>query len=189
MSELMLCDCRCGQAESCGQCYLADWVQDPHKLWQGLTPAQKSHTLNCLSMPLRNCCMQVGHVEDVVVDDGYRGQKMGQRFVPARLCDAWLLPIPRICTHQCLLYVQGDCCISCVCSKPRMLQSHSGLRRQQCAILWEVWFYKKGSPNGQLHTACCIVADCLPLTSIRATCLYSSLLNLQAMYMTPKEPT
>lgn len=25
--------------------------------------------------------LQVGHIEDVVVDDGYRGQKLGQRCV------------------------------------------------------------------------------------------------------------
>ena len=35
------------------------------------------HVLKSNTIP----CMQVGHVEDVVVDDGYRGQKMGQRFV------------------------------------------------------------------------------------------------------------
>lgn len=28
-------------------------------------------------------CGKVGHVEDVVVDDGYRGQKMGQRVIAA----------------------------------------------------------------------------------------------------------
>lgn len=28
-------------------------------------------------------CGKVGHVEDVVVDDGYRGQKLGQRIIAA----------------------------------------------------------------------------------------------------------
>jgi len=33
------------------------------------------------SMFLKEPLLQVGHIEDVVVDDGYRGQKLGQRCV------------------------------------------------------------------------------------------------------------
>lgn len=33
------------------------------------------------SLFLRETVLQVGHIEDVVVDDGYRGQKLGQRCV------------------------------------------------------------------------------------------------------------
>ncbi len=34
-----------------------------------------------ISMFPKEPLLQVGHIEDVVVDDGYRGQKLGQRCV------------------------------------------------------------------------------------------------------------
>lgn len=48
------------------------------------------------------CCLQVGHVEDVVVDDGYRGQKLGQRSAP---CIVYLRKAPGI--HNAGLTVCG----------------------------------------------------------------------------------
>ncbi len=36
--------------------------------------------ISCSMFP-NELLLQVGHIEDVVVDDGYRGQKLGQRFV------------------------------------------------------------------------------------------------------------
>lgn len=78
--------------------------------------------------------MQVGHVEDVVVDDGYRGQKMGQRC--ALDASVFLQPVCVMYTvSTSVLYMQGHCCIGCIQSKPRLLQSHSRLLRQQCALL------------------------------------------------------
>ncbi len=34
-----------------------------------------------ISLFPKELLLQVGHIEDVVVDDGYRGQKLGQRCV------------------------------------------------------------------------------------------------------------
>lgn len=60
---------------------------------------------------------------------------------------------------RCWLFAQGHCCIDGTCSKSRLLQGHPGLLRQQCAILREVRFHAERSPDGQLHAACCLVAD------------------------------
>ena len=62
----------------------------------------------CSTVHPDHCCffdLQVGHVEDVVVDDGYRGQRMGQRLVSCTLVHC---PNTQDC---CAGYPTQSCCL------------------------------------------------------------------------------
>ncbi len=69
-----------------------------------------------------------------------------------------------------------------------MLQGHPRLLRQQCAILREVRLHTERSPDGQLHEACCLVADTAWLLQDgKITCLQVLALELQALYLTARQ--